>query len=794
MKMKSIEIPFVFFAFLSLAISVLSGQSPTDFDEDGISDIIDSDDDNDLLPDGVEMLWAMNPLDPGDAVLDRDGDGLNALLEYATGGDPAVYDKAIQIDHNSNRLKVRELLNPKTVSIQLGWSDNLNEWERGDLSDARSSADNILRSFVSDWDSPLGMVREWNYFLRANSGSNFFRVEVDSISGLGPDELIVNGDFGQGTLSWEFLENTASGSYEVTNGEAVISLSSVGANSWEPQLVQDGVNIVDGAEYRLRFSAKAEAPRNMDVYLNTGPPLFRHIFRQDVALTTEMSDFTYTFTSSIRVRNARLDFNVGTTDENVTIDNVSLVLQPPHSLTIIRNSNSGIFEHAAGESVQIDANPPPEGEVFERWEFTPSVPPDVDSNSITANFNMLAHDVIAIAHYVPGQPQSLTVITESGTIVKEYTGGTTVQIDANVTPEGPTFKRWQFNPSNPYGVKVTDAVTSFVMPSHDLIATAQYWDSEFEALFGKLAIGINVDLAPPGGPIPRKNTYKPAYFDACKAAGFRSIRMFFSAWAPPELYKDIVEDALERDLPIVLCMWGKAAWISNPDPGMREFVRLWENYAEFFKDYPKELIFELLNEPSGIQWPNGLTDEKAIQYINAVIPAIRAIDADRIIGLSGPALNEAEELAQYVTPEHLTYELEDGTGFEEDTNLLGIVHMYYPYSFSHNTVSLQNIPGWRDEVTEALEFPRDWSRTYGKRVVLTEWGAFAPPLHTNNDFRTYLQFIYDTCVSFEIGSMYYSVGFNDDWNFTILHTRNGWNQVALDVLTGVEDPPVPPLD
>ena len=269
--------------------------------------------------------------------------------------------------------------------------------------------------------------------------------------------------------------------------------------------------------------------------------------------------------------------------------------------------------------------------------------------------------------------------------------------------------------------------------------------------------------------------------------------MFFSARAAPELYKDIVGDALERDLTIILCMWGKVAWISDPEPGIQEFVQLWENYAECFKDYSKELIFELLNEPSGIHWPNGLTDEKAIQYINTVIPAIRAIDADRFLGLSGPALNEAEQFAQYVTPEFLTYELENGTGFEEDPNLLGIVHMYYPYSFSHNTVSLQNISGWRDEITDALAFPRDWSQTYGKRVILTEWGAYAPPLHTDDDFRTYLQFIIDTCESYDIGSMYYSVGFNDDWNFTILHTENGWNQTALDVLTGVEDPPIPPL-
>ena len=97
-------------------------------------------------------------------------------------------------------------------------------------------------------------------------------------------------------------------------------------------------------------------------------------------------------------------------------------------------------------------------------------------------------------------------------------------------------------------------------------------------------------------------------------------------------------------------------------------------------------------------------------------------------------------------------------------------------------------------MTDALDYAKDWSETYNKHVVLTEWGAWAPPSHTDNDFRTYLQFVYDTCVSYGIGSMYYSVGFNDDWNFTILHTQNGWNQVALDVLTGVQDPLVPDLD
>ena len=207
-----------------ISVSVTSGQNTSDFDEDGLSDIIDSDDDNDLLPDGVEMLWGMNPMDPSDAVLDRDGDGLNALLEYATGGDPFVYDKVIQLDHLLKRLTVQEMLSSKTTSVQLGWSDNMIDWERAMLNDARASASQIVRSRASDWNSPLGMVKEWTFFLSEFSEDRYFRIEINSDS-FEEEDLVVNGDFSEGADSWEFFENGASASYAVADGEAVISLT-----------------------------------------------------------------------------------------------------------------------------------------------------------------------------------------------------------------------------------------------------------------------------------------------------------------------------------------------------------------------------------------------------------------------------------------------------------------------------------------------------------------------------------------------------------------------------------------
>jgi len=62
-----------------------------DTDGDLIANHIDTDDDNDEMPDDWEILHGLNPLDPSDASLDFDGDGLSNLTEYQIGSDPNAY-------------------------------------------------------------------------------------------------------------------------------------------------------------------------------------------------------------------------------------------------------------------------------------------------------------------------------------------------------------------------------------------------------------------------------------------------------------------------------------------------------------------------------------------------------------------------------------------------------------------------------------------------------------------------------------------------------------------------------
>jgi len=322
--------------------------------------------------------------------------------------------------------------------------------------------------------------------------------------------------------------------------------------------------------------------------------------------------------------------------------------------------------------------------------------------------------------------------------------------------------------------------------------------SKAEITVERIGKGIVVDVSPLEGGPPRKVLYDPAQYDAIKAAGFQSVRFYVVAGRDPAIYKTRIEDALDRGIAVVISLWGSGGWASKPKEGIREFVRAWDRIAKYYQDYPEGLVFDLWNEPAGlIVGPGGIQGikdgETVMEYLNAAIPIIRKTNPGRTLGIGGPGLNGCRELEQFVTPEYLTYKLEDGTGFEDDTNIIGIFHMYQPHKFTHWTLGLGAVPGWKDEVREQMSHPVAWSKKWRKPLLLSEWGAWAPPCHSVEDFKAYIGFVADECKKHNIGWMYYCAGFNNQWAFNILHTEDGWNQDALDILTGVTAPPVPPM-
>ena len=66
---------------------------------------------------------------------------------------------------------------------------------------------------------------------------------------------------------------------------------------------------------------------------------------------------------------------------------------------------------------------------------------------------------------------------------------------------------------------------------------------------------------------PKRVLYDPAQYDAVKAAGFQSIRFFVVAREDPAIYKNRIQDALDRDLAVVICLWGASMGIETERGG-----------------------------------------------------------------------------------------------------------------------------------------------------------------------------------------------------------------------------------
>ena len=314
-------------------------------------------------------------------------------------------------------------------------------------------------------------------------------------------------------------------------------------------------------------------------------------------------------------------------------------------------------------------------------------------------------------------------------------------------------------------------------------------DAETRAMvLEKLKVGVNTDFTFTGSSAANKVLYEPAYLDAVAAAGFKSVRIFCGySRESPAIFEKVIKDAIARDLVIVFLNFGDMR-------GKDAFVKTWREIAEYYKDYPAHLVFEILNEPAfGSQIKN---DDEVPEWYNAVIPVIRQSNPKRILLLGGPHHNEIDRGVKYLTPEYLTYRLPDGKGFVEDEDIFGAFHHYKPGGLTipkGKYVRLRQFPNWQREISSGLDRVVDWSARLKKPAVITEWGAYTCTMD-RAEWITYTRYFHDQLKQRGIGSMYYTAFFANDWAWSIYDSEWGWDQAALDILTGVKSPAIPPTN
>ncbi|MDR2963132.1 MAG: glycoside hydrolase family 11 protein [Bacteroidales bacterium] len=143
------------------------------------------------------------------------------------------------------------------------------------------------------------------------------------------ENLIKNGTF-SGTTNWAVQNgNSSAATISAANNALTVNITALGKDLWEPQFVQKNVSLIKGQKYIFSFDAQAVDTRTMDVMFQKASANYDTYWSSNVALTTTMQSFSYTFEMTYDSDNAtQLAFNLGSSLNNVILQNVKLRFAP----------------------------------------------------------------------------------------------------------------------------------------------------------------------------------------------------------------------------------------------------------------------------------------------------------------------------------------------------------------------------------------------------------------------------------------------------------------------------------
>ena len=250
-------------------------------------------------------------------------------------------------------------------------------------------------------------------------------------------------------------------------------------------------------------------------------------------------------------------------------------------------------------------------------------------------------------------------------------------------------------------------------------------------------------------------------FAAMKHEGFDHVRVpvgwhRYAGAAPdftlaPEIFTKVdfaVTNVLNQHLAVMINIHHFKALDENPTNAAAEFLKIWEQVAAHYKDFPPTLAFELDNEPH---------DKATTAVMNPLyaqaIALIRKTNPQRTIVVEPGSWGSIAELKNLVLP--------------PDENVIVSVHCYEPFHFTHQgatwtgkdflqtnilfpgppatplepNMTLEPKPwvlGWIQKYntlptdknpcsavafTDRLKYCHAWSEYYGRPVHLGEFGA-----------------------------------------------------------------------
>lgn len=221
----------------------------------------------------------------------------------------------------------------------------------------------------------------------------------------------------------------------------------------------------------------------------------------------------------------------------------------------------------------------------------------------------------------------------------------------------------------------------------------------------------------------------PTDFARIKAKGFDTVRVpiRWNDYTGPgpdyaiepafaDYVKEIVDSALDNDLNVILNIHHFHELMDDPEGEFPKFEALWQQIAVQFADYPDDLWFEFLNEPS-----KALKGELMQYAQQSAVDIIRKTNPDRVIILGGEFWSNFRQIDTNIAP--------------PDANIVYTFHYYEPFDFTHYLAewTKPNMPdtprGWgsvqdRADLSAAVATVTSYRDQVSRPVFLGEFGAY----------------------------------------------------------------------
>lgn len=220
------------------------------------------------------------------------------------------------------------------------------------------------------------------------------------------------------------------------------------------------------------------------------------------------------------------------------------------------------------------------------------------------------------------------------------------------------------------------------------------------------------------------------YFPVIKAAGFSHVRVpvRFSAYtgttAPYSLNEtflknridNILNSALNNGLSVIINIHHFDELYKTPAEHKAKFLSIWKQLGARYKNMPKEVFFEILNEPH-----ENLTAELWNTYLAEALTVIRAENPNRTVLIGTAEWGGIGALTKLVLP--------------EDQNLIVTIHYYNPFEFTHQGAEWVTPvlptgrlwPSGSDQSNLESDFKTisNWAGAKGRPVHIGEFGAYS---------------------------------------------------------------------